>query len=84
MPTHHHMINNILLDSPPNKQSFSLVKQIAGIKTATETEAEQRQRYREQKLHILEANEQRKAQLLDLEIENQDMKYFLRLHDHLT
>nr|KAJ0190420.1 hypothetical protein LSAT_V11C800414930 [Lactuca sativa] len=65
-------------------EMFDLVKQIAGIKTATETEAEQRQRYRDKKLRILEANEERKAQLLDREIENQDIEYFLRPHDHLT
>ncbi|CAH1422697.1 unnamed protein product [Lactuca virosa] len=70
--------------SSTENEMFDLVKQIAGIKTATETEAEQRQRYREQKLRILEANEERKAQLLDREIENQDMEYFLRPHDHLT
>ncbi|XP_023772676.1 glutathione S-transferase T3-like [Lactuca sativa] len=70
--------------SSTENEMFGLVKQIVGIKTATETEAEQRQRYREQKLRILEANEERKAQLLDREIENQDMEYFLRPHDHLT
>ncbi|CAI9289303.1 unnamed protein product [Lactuca saligna] len=70
--------------SSTKNEMFDLVKQIVGIKTATETEAEQRQRYREQKLCILEANEERKAQLLDREIENQDMEYFLWSHDHLT
>ncbi|CAI9290161.1 unnamed protein product [Lactuca saligna] len=65
-------------------EMFDLLKQIAGIKTATETQAEQRQRYQEQKLRILEASEKRKTQLLDREIENQDMEYFLRPHDHLT
>ncbi|CAH1427082.1 unnamed protein product [Lactuca virosa] len=70
--------------SSTENEMFDLVKQIAGIKAATETEVEQRQQYREQKLRILEANEERKAQLLDREIENQHMKYFLRPHDHLT
>nr|KAJ0193132.1 hypothetical protein LSAT_V11C800451600 [Lactuca sativa] len=63
---------------------FDLVKQIVGIKTATETKVEQRQRYREQKFRVLEANEERKDQLLDREIENQDMGYFLQPHDYLT
>nr|KAJ0203660.1 hypothetical protein LSAT_V11C500271970 [Lactuca sativa] len=70
--------------SSTQNEMFDLVNHIASINTTTNTEAEQRQRYREQKLRIFEANEALKAQLLEREIENQDMEYFLRPHDHLT
>ncbi|XP_023750223.1 uncharacterized protein LOC111898555 [Lactuca sativa] len=70
--------------SSTQNEMFDLVNHIASINTTTNIEAKQRQRYREQKLRILEANEALKAQLLEREIENQDMEYFLRPHDHLT
>ncbi|CAI9290301.1 unnamed protein product [Lactuca saligna] len=63
--------------SSTQNEMFDLVNHIASINTTTNTEAEQRQRYREQKLRIFEANEALKAQLLEREIENQDMEYFL-------
>ncbi|CAH1430607.1 unnamed protein product [Lactuca virosa] len=63
---------------------FDLVNEIAGINTATKKEVEQRQRYRKQKLHIFQDNEEGKAKMLEREIENHGMQYFLQLHDHLT
>lgn len=53
---------------------FDFVKQIVGINTTTNKEVEQRQRYQEQKLHIFQANEERKAQLLEGKIENKDVQ----------
>nr|KAJ0206216.1 hypothetical protein LSAT_V11C500267170 [Lactuca sativa] len=64
--------NKTTSTSSTENEMFDLAKQIVGINTATEIEMEQIQRYWEQKLCILEANEEYKS------------IYFLRPHDHLT
>lgn len=43
-----------------------------------------RKRCRDEKLCLNWENEERKAKLLDMEIQERDMQFFLNLHDHLT
>lgn len=68
--------------STPNK-IIDYINELVGIHTVNISDMEERKRYRDEKKSLFRANEQRKAQLLEMKIQKIDKQFFLDPHDHL-